>query len=201
LRSFVAVELDEACRQALQRAIEKLRPVVAGVRWVQPESLHLTLEFIGQLEEADLPRAVECLEEAAGTVGPFVMTVSGLSGFPPRGTPRVIHVGLQEPTGALKALQKAVEDGLAERLHIPREERPFAAHVTLARTKERRQCPPMEAIAAALPVQDFGRVGVDSFVLMRSDLRPGGAVYTRVESFRLRGPGAGGGGSAASGGG
>jgi len=187
LRSFVAVELDEACRERLRAVIERLKPVAGGVRWVRAESLHLTLKFVGQLPEADLPSAVECLDEAAGSVGPFVMTAAGVSGFPARGTPRVVHVGLHEPTGALMALQKAVEGALAEHLHIPREERPFTAHVTLGRTKDSRRCPKVEAIAAVVPEQDFGRVSVDSFVLMRSDLRPDGAVYTLVHRFPLRG--------------
>jgi 2'-5' RNA ligase len=185
LRAFVAVELDDACRCALQAAIEKLRPVAGGIRWVKPGSLHLTLKFIGDLAEADLPRAVECLQQVAASACPFTMSASGLSGFPPRGIPRVVHVGLQEPTGVLGALQQAVERGLAEALGIAPEKRRFVPHITLGRTKDRRRCPRMDEIEEALESQDFGEVRVDSFVLMRSDLRPDGAVYTVLHRFAL----------------
>jgi 2'-5' RNA ligase len=97
----------------------------------------------------------------------------------------VIHVALHEPTGVLAALQKAVEDALADELSIAREDRPFTAHVTLGRTKDRHRCPAMDEIAAAVEKQDFGRVKVGSFVLMRSDLRPDGPVYTPVHRFSL----------------
>lgn len=187
MRTFVAVELDDACRRALQGALEALRPTAPGVRWVKAESLHLTLKFIGALDEADLPRAVECLGAAAEGAESFSMTVSGLSGFPPRGVPRVIHVGLHEPTGALAALHRAVEGALAGELRIPKEKRRFVPHVTLGRTKDRRRCPSMDEISAAVADQDFGRVEVDSFVLMHSDLRPGGAVYTPLHRFPLSG--------------
>ncbi len=185
MRSFVAVEVSKVCREALERAIERLRPLAPGVRWVRPDGLHLTLKFIGELAEADLPRAVERLATVAAGSAPFAMGVSGISGFPPHGIPRVVYVELQEPSGTLAALQAAVEDALADELGIAREDRPFTAHVTLGRTKDRRGCPGMEEIAAAVTSPDFGRVKVDSFVLMRSDLRPGGAVYTPVHRFPL----------------
>lgn len=185
MRSFLAVEVSEACRRALEGVIEQLRPLAPGVRWVRPEGLHLTLKFIGGLDEADLPRAVECLQAVALGGAPFTMGVSGISGFPPQGVPRVIHVELHEPTGALAALQKAVEDALADELNIAREDRPFTAHVTLGRTKDRRRCPEMDEIVAAVAAQDFGRVKVASFVLMRSDLKPDGAIYTPVHRFGL----------------
>ena len=187
MRSFVAIELTEPCRRALRTAIETLQRLAPGVRWVRPESLHLTLKFIGATDEADLPRTIERLTAVAAGSGPFVMDVSGLSGFPPHGTPRVVHVELHEPTGTLMALQKAVEDAIVEELGAAREDRPFTAHVTLGRTKDRRDCPTVDELSAALKRQDFGQVSVESFVLMRSELRPGGAVYTPVPRFALGG--------------
>lgn len=187
MRTFVAVELDAACRRALAEALGRLKSFAAGVRWVQPDALHLTLKFIGDLPEADLPAAVECLGGAAAAAPPFTMTVSGLSGFPPRGAPRVIHVGVQEESGALAALQRAVEDALEDRLGIAREGRPYVPHITFGRARDPRRCPPTEEICAAVAEQSFGRVEVDSFVLMRSDLKPGGPVYTPLHRFPLTG--------------
>ena len=185
MRIFVAVELDEPCRRALAAVQEVLKGAAGGVRWVRPEGIHLTLKFIGPLDEQDLPAAVECLEAAAAGSVPFTMEVAGLGGFPARGTPRVIHVGVREPTGTLLALQAAVEAGLAERLAIAPEGRPYVPHLTLGRVKDRRACPPMERIAQAVADQQFGSVRVDSMVLMKSDLHAGGAVYTPLHRFAL----------------
>jgi 2'-5' RNA ligase len=185
MRSFIAVEIGDVCRRALEGVIEQLTSIARGVRWVKPDGLHLTLKFIGEMDEADLARAIECLQAVAVGSAPFVMSMSGISGFPPRGVPRVIYVELHEPTGVLAALQKEVEDELAEELNIAREDRPFAAHVTLGRTKDRSRCPSMDEIVAAVAAQDLGRVKVDSFVLMRSQLRPDGAIYTPVSRFPL----------------
>ena len=160
MRTFVAIELTDGCRRALARAADIVRPIAPGVRWVRPEAIHLTLKFIGDLPEADLPDAIGCLEAAAEGVGPFAMALSGLSGFPPRGTPRVIHVGIGEPTGTLAALQKAVDRGLSGKLRIPRERRRFTPHVTLGRVRDRRRCPSVEEIGAALTDQDFGTVSL-----------------------------------------
>ena len=185
MRAFVAVELDDACRAALRGALARLRDVARGVRWVGPESLHLTLKFIGELAEADLPRAVASLEAAAASARPFTMHVCGLSGFPPRGTPRVIHVEVREASGVLRGVQAEVEEGLARDLGVAKEKRPFVPHLTLGRVRDRRRCPGVAEISAAVADQDFGEVEVDSVVLMKSDLRPTGAVYTPLHRFPL----------------
>ncbi len=105
MRTFIAIELDEACRRRLVKAVELLRPTAGGVRWVSAESMHLTLKFIGEVDELDIPGAIEALGPAAEAGEQFTMRVSGVSGFPPHGRPRVIHVGIEEPDGVLAALQ------------------------------------------------------------------------------------------------
>ncbi len=185
MRTFVAIELDDACRRALAEATDALRQVADGVRWVKAESIHLTLKFIGELAERDVPTAVSALEEAVRGIGPFTMEVGGISGFPPRGTPRVIHAGVRAETGALLGLQKKVEDALANGIGVEKDRRHYVPHLTLGRVKDRRKCPSLDALSAAVEDQDFGRVDVDSIVLMRSDLRPTGAVYTPIQRFSL----------------
>ncbi len=147
--------------------------------------MHLTLKFIGEIDELAIPGAIEALGPAAEAAEPFTMRVTGVSGFPPRGKPRVIHVGIEEPDGVLAALQKAVEAAVAEELGVAPEGRRWTPHVTLGRVKDARRCPRVEEIAAAVPDRDFGQVYVESFVLMASDLRPTGAVYTPVHRFPL----------------
>jgi len=185
LRTFVAVELDDHCRDGLVRAIGDLKRAASGVRWVKPDSLHVTLKFIGEIKPTDLPVAIDCLQHAAGAVEPFTMSVAGLSGFPPRGTPRVVHVHADGPGDVFERLHEAVEEVLAEELGVSPEKRRYIPHITLGRVKKRGKCPPLEAMKEAVPDDDFGEVDVDSVLLMESDLQPEGAVYTVLHRFPL----------------
>jgi 2'-5' RNA ligase len=187
MRTFVAIELDDECRDRLSAAVERLRPEAAGVRWVRRESMHLTLKFIGGLSESDVAAAAEALDAVGARCGPFEMDVEGVSGFPGRGVPRVLHVGVRETGGALVALQSCVEQALADALGLPKERRSYVPHITLGRVRDRRRCPAMDVMSAALADQAFGRVSVREFVLMRSDLRPDGAVYTVLHRSALGG--------------
>ncbi|MFW6189272.1 MAG: RNA 2',3'-cyclic phosphodiesterase [Planctomycetota bacterium] len=185
MRAFVAVEIDEECRSALLGAVDALKRAADGVRWVRPEQMHVTLKFIGEIDDLDVADAIGCIRPAAERAEPFTMHLAGLSAFPPRGKPRVIHVEAEDASGKLHELHDNVEDALARELGVERENRRYIPHITLGRVKNRGACPPMEEISAALPEQDFGRVDVDSFVLMQSDLQPIGAVYTVVHRFEL----------------
>ena len=185
MRTFVAIELSESCRRKLVGAIESVRADASGVRWVNAESAHLTLKFIGELSESDLPAAVSALAAAAAASKPFRFRVAGVSGFPPRGKPRVIHAPVLEPTGALASLADGVEQGLLRAIGLPREGRPFTAHITLGRVRNPRGCPTVEELAGAVKDADFGEVAVESLVLMKSDLTPRGAIHTLLHRFPL----------------
>ncbi len=186
MRTFVAAQLDDECRQRLLDAIAALRRVAKNVRWVREAQLHLTLKFIGEIQDRDLPCAIGALRAAADSAGrPFTMHVAGLSAFPPRGKPRVIHVEVRETTGALQDLHHVIEQALAEQLAVAPESRAYVPHITVGRVRDRRTAPHTDELAAALPEQDFGRVSVTSFVLMRSELKPTGAEYSVLHEFLL----------------
>jgi len=188
VRTFVAIELDEASRRRCGAALRDLAGAVRAVRWVKPDAAHLTLKFIGELAEQELPAAICAIRAATAPGRPFLMTLAGLSGFPPRGGARVVYVPVLEPTGELAALAERVDRSLSESLGIAREKRPFQAHVTLGRARRHAQGPPAAQIAELLADSDFGQVTVRSVVLMKSDLTPAGALYTPLERFGLGGP-------------
>jgi len=185
MRTFVAIELDDECRRKLVRAQEELRGSCGGVRWVRPDGLHLTLKFIGELAETDVSSAASAISSAASQASPFRMTLEGISGFPPKGRPRIIFARVEEPHGVLAALAQAVDSGLCEALGIAPEERSFKSHVTLGRVQNPRDCPPVPELSGLVADDDFGEVAVDSVVLMKSDLTPRGAIYTPLERIRL----------------
>ncbi len=185
MRTFVAIELDDACRRKCGEALDVLKRAVPEVRWVKPEGAHLTLKFIGELAHRDLPAAASAIRSAARAAKPFRMHMAGLSGFPPKGGARVVYVAAEEPSGELADLAQRVDSGLSEALGLEPERRPFRAHVTLGRARRGGQAPPAVRIAELIPDADFGQVQVDSVVLMKSDLTPSGAVYTPLERFPL----------------
>jgi len=178
MRAFVAIELNDFCRAALDAATAQLRERIPGVRWVRTESLHLTMKFIGELAEIDLPDIITPLSQI--TAPPFTMHVAGLSGFPTRGALRLIHAGVRDDAAALAPLHAAIEAAVGG---AP-EARRFVPHITLGRVKKSSAAPTATDLACETP---FGWVDVDSFVLVRSRLRRDGPVYDVVHRFPLTG--------------
>jgi len=185
VRSFLAVLLPEALRGRLDAAAADLRRRAPRVAWVRTENLHLTLRFLGSLDEATLGRVREALAVATATAAPFTATLGGLGGFPPARAPRVIWAGVVTGADALAELHARLEEALAVQ-GIPGEGRPFHAHVTLGRARDPRGAPEVAAVVASL-TEPFGEVVVDAVHLMRSDLDPRGARYSVVARGELRG--------------
>jgi 2'-5' RNA ligase len=183
VRAFVALELGAEIRRALEELIGSLRPRVSGARWVRPEGVHLTLRFFGDTPPARIAQLRAALGAAAAACEPLEARVGSLGTFPGTGKPpRVLWLGIQLPPPAF-ALQAACEQA-AVAAGFPAEERPFRGHLTLARFRER-------VLRPALPPVDFGPVRLETLSLLRSELRPGGAVYSPIERFPLGVPKAG----------
>ncbi len=187
MRTFVAIELTQQCRDNLLEAIDTLDSIAGGVKWSDEEQLHLTVKFIGELDEDALPDAVEALQKPADETPPFSMDISGISGFPPKGVPNVLFAAVQEDSGVLQSLQSSVEDALAEELGVEREDRDYIPHVTLGRIKEKGFCPPLPKLVKQLPDSYFGNVPAGEMVLIKSELTPDGPVYTPLHEFTLQG--------------
>jgi 2'-5' RNA ligase len=148
---------------------------------VAAANLHVTLKFLGQIEAARVDPIAEAIAAVVARTSVFELGVRGLGAFPSPGRPRVVWIGL-EPAAPLAALAGEL-DGALGTLGIPRESRPFAAHVTLGRLREGRRNPAL-AGALARPV-DCGRLVVTRVSLMRSELHPRGARYTELTSVVL----------------
>jgi len=189
IRSFVAIELPTTTRTALQDVAERLRRQAPpdSVRWTRVEGIHLTLQFLGDVAEANLPHIKAALAEVGRRHTPFTFTVGGVGCFPNLRRPGVVWVGVQEESGALAALQRAVEKSLKP-LGFEAERRAFHPHLTLGRTRkgihsfdQRR----LGEVIAAAGVGELAQVHATSFRLMRSDLRPDGAIYSAMAEFPL----------------
>jgi 2'-5' RNA ligase len=184
MRLFVAVVMPDSVRGALAAAVERLRPRAAGVAWVANPNLHVTLKFLGEVDEARLPAVQGALRRAVAGLAPFEVRVRALGAFPTPARPRVLWAGIADAGGRLGALARRVDEALGG-AGFPREARPYAGHITLGRVREPRGDPALAAALAEAAHLDFGAVQVTHVVLMRSELSRCGARHSPVESWGL----------------
>ena len=182
-RTFIAIELDETMRAALARLEARLARAAPSLRLTDTSKLHLTLAFLGELDDERVRLAVAASEAAAARTRGFRIALAGAGYFGSARSPRVVWAGVGGETRALTAAQSRLADELAER-GFPREGRPFAPHLTLARVKQ--PLPPAElerllvAIADATPGGGAAAMTVAGITVMKSDLERAGARYTPI---------------------
>ncbi len=194
MRIFVGLNIDDAVRQRIQRFIEGVNGFAPDARWVRPESLHVTLKFIGEKPAETVEEIKRALSRVRAV--PFEITFRGFGFFPTAKAARVFWVGI-ESGPHLPALAKAVDETTSA-LGIPREDHPFAPHLTLARGGGRSGAPRwskgdtanknfqlLQEKLAALPTPDFGTMAAHEFFLYQSQLSPGGSRYTKIARFAL----------------
>ncbi len=191
IRTFVAIELPDPLRASLRALQDRLGAQISprSVRWVQPRGIHLTLKFLGQTSGNLIDAIAGALHSACADIAPFTYSVGGLGCFPDPRRPRVIWVGVQERTGTLGRLQRAVDDACAQ-FGFERERRAFHPHLTLGRLRDRRtSARERRAIGELIEeseVTSLATVMATGVSFIRSDLRPDGAVYTTLEEIALR---------------
>jgi len=191
IRAFIAIELDDAIRGELDAAQQQLKrsPVSHIGKWVAPQSIHLTLKFLGDIADTRVEPIGEALERACAQVQPFTLALSEAGCFPNAKRPRVIWVGVGGELEPLRQLQRAVEDEVNP-LGFEPERRGFTPHLTLARIRDRArpsERTEMGQLLAKVTVDPAVSMAVTELSLMRSELQPSGAVYTCLFSAPLAG--------------
>lgn len=182
MRLFVAVNLPGGVRDDLSRAAAPLRETPFPVKWIEPDGVHLTLKFLGDVVEERVPAVVSGIEDACRGVMVFTLGMSGFGAFPSPQRPRVIWVGC-EPVPALELLQHGMEREM-QLLGFPLDGRPFQPHLTLGRV--RRGAGALPGFAALLDALSFEcEFLVESVDLMQSTLSRAGARYTRRHAVPL----------------
>ena len=187
LRLFVALDLPAGAKATLAATVGQLQSVIpAGVRWVNPAGIHLTLKFLGDTEaELVLPLLAALRKAAAaGEQMPFPLHLDGLGVFPNYREPRVIYAGVGGDLDSLAQAQRQVEQAIV-RLGFPQEKRPFRPHLTLGRVRDgaapaaRRQIGDTIARQAAALSPEYAWMAGE-ICLIRSNFTPSGAVYTTL---------------------
>lgn len=188
IRAFIAINLSEEILRGLSLTLAELKKRMPGipVRWVPVENIHLTLKFLGDVSIANLELLTKILRAEAARQSPFELSVGGLGAFPSVRRPRVIWAGVEAPA-ELGVFQRSVEAEMA-RLGYPPEDRPFSPHLTLGRVLRNANSEDIRQIGNVIEGYKVGFLGatrVRAVHLFRSDLKPGGAVYTRIFSANL----------------
>jgi len=188
MRLFIAVNLPVEIKRSLGSLIQVLRRFPLDARWVPEANLHLTLQFLGNVPEEQVPAIVQGLNLAAGEVAPFKLVISGVGVFPSVERPRVLWVGVSGETTALTDLQRRVQREMGL-LGFAAEQRKFSPHLTLARIRSPRDIRNLlqKAGEYAEKTKKFGETRVVSIELMQSELSPAGAKYYVLASMPLSG--------------
>ncbi len=186
MRLFVAVDLPPDVRHRLAEIQAELRSRARQVRWVRPEAIHLTLKFLGEVEDSRRAAIEAELRAAIAPHAPFALQAAGIGVFPERGAPRIVWVGLTGDLAAAIGLWEAIEAAM-ERCGFAREGRLFAPHLTIGRIRDEMRPGDRAAVMAGSAAPAAGGLTVTECVLFRSHLDPGGARYQPLARFPLCG--------------
>ncbi len=190
IRSFIAIPVPSAGIQALEDAVKWLESDLGrSVRWVRPESIHLTLKFMGDIQAEMAERVLDALPPVAARFSPIGLSISGMGVFPNPRRPRVLWAGVHGDLETLAALQLAIDEAVGK-LGLPKEQRAFSPHLTLGRV--RRDVPEGQLRRIGQVVADGELSGAPSWTadtvnLMRTELDPTGSRHYLVGSASIGG--------------
>jgi 2'-5' RNA ligase len=186
LRTFIAIDLGKAIRDRCLALQDTLARTGAQVKWVEEENIHLTLLFLGEVEDRQLPALCQVVAEGCAAHDAFTLSVESVGCFPNPRRPRVVWVGVGAGSTEVCNLHQALEQPLLKLGCYRREDRPYTPHITLGRVKSDR---PTDALALALARQTNWRGGeteVREVRVLSSELRQEGPSYTVLSRARLR---------------
>jgi RNA 2',3'-cyclic 3'-phosphodiesterase len=181
MRAFLALEIPSEVKSYLEAVVSGMAARVKGVRWVKRNGLHITLKFLGEIEEETAIRIKDALSRVGTVYTPFGTSIKEIDAFPNRRRARVVVTTLGEGVDTIKSIFGDAEKGLSK-LNFEAEERPYTPHITLGRAKAPAPLPDKDV--APLEARRFS---VDRVVLFRSTLAKEGAIYTPVWDIKLGG--------------
>ena len=188
IRAFVAIELPDELKLELGQLEAQLKSEKqTWVKWIDPNSIHLTLKFLGNIAVDKTGEITTAMEEAARGIPPFHLKVKDLGVFPNLKRVQVTWVGLSGEVDKLSQLQQRLESNL-ERLGFAPESRAFTPHLTLARLRNQASLDERQRFGQLIAETEFeaGSIKVDAISLMRSQLTRAGAIYSRLSVVGLK---------------
>jgi 2'-5' RNA ligase len=186
IRSFIAIEVPQDTADAIREAQQRLRLADGGWKWVNPESFHITLKFLGAVAAERLRSLSRTAAESLSGVPAFGVALRGVGAFPNAHRARVVWVGVGDGAPELAALASKVEDACAAH-GFEREKRPFHAHLTLGRARRPGTSSALADAMSSLGAVEFGEAWVARVLLMKSELSRSGPIYTVLSQIPLTG--------------
>jgi 2'-5' RNA ligase len=184
IRCFIAIRLPEDILNTISDYLNDLRKLTSNVRWVRPESIHLTLKFLGEVEPRSVERVKDQLSSISGLFSPFDLCFSGSGCFPGKKRPRVFWLGMEESTeNTIFEIYQWIENRL-QPLGFEKEKRRYSPHLTLGRVKRPENFSKLFAYLNENPISRLV-LGVKEIYFMQSLLKPSGAEYRVIDSYIL----------------
>lgn len=188
MRAFIAIELSPDSIKCLASLEEQLKSSGADVKWVKPENIHLTLKFLGEIDDKAREKITKIMEDIAVKEKPFCIRLFSPGAFPKINLPRVIWIGIDKGDSQIKQIAKALEEEIAK-VGIPKENRPFSSHITLGRVRSdlnrEKLVKNLENLASNSP-QDSPEFMVAKITLFKSTLTPRGPIYEVLKEAYLQ---------------
>jgi RNA 2',3'-cyclic 3'-phosphodiesterase len=195
MRIFVGIDLSSEVRARIEHFVKGVEGFAPEARWMRPESLHITLKFVGEQPQERVEAMIERLRQVESCA--FEIHLAGHGFFPTATAPRVFWIGIQACSRLAELAEKI--DATMAALGIPREDRPYSPHLTLARAGGKSGAPKsrkgdgsnsifakVQKRLAAMSNLDFGAMMASDFILYQSQLSSGGSKYTMLHRFPLR---------------
>jgi len=184
MRTFIAIDISDEIRDALRQIQSHLKYAGADVKWVEPQNIHLTLKFLGEIDEKKAEEVKSVLDAIGKGFGAFDITIKDIGAFPKIEFPRVVWVGLDKGAEESKRLAQSVEEGLSK-IGFQKEERPFAAHLTVGRVKSLLNKDKLKAKIKDCQPPTGSPHRISSVILFQSKLTPNGPIYTKLYEAKL----------------
>lgn len=180
VRTFIAIEPGEPIQAAGEELAHRFSKSVDGVRWVQKDNIHLTLKFLGDVEDRELHSVCKAAANVAKKVKHFSLAAKSVGAFPSNEKPSTIWIGATDKDQKLNQLHSSLEDALAD-IGFPVERRPFKGHLTLGRARSSRGGnPALSELIEQYADHEFGVIAVKELVVFSSELSRTGPTYTTI---------------------
>jgi len=185
IRAFIAVEIDKTNKQRLSKLISDLKKSNTDIKWVGENQMHLTLKFLGNIEQDRVQVISGALKSIADNFKGFNIRLSKIGAFPNLRRPRVIWLDIDKGAEELKSLSNKIEIEL-EKIGFKKEKREFKAHLTLGRVRSLKVIENLEKIINETDFQPPNEIKIDKLILFQSTLTPKGAIYTPLSECPIR---------------
>jgi RNA 2',3'-cyclic 3'-phosphodiesterase len=184
MRTFVSIEIPDDIKKKISDLIEKAKLHLTPIKWVENKNLHVTLKFIGQVEDDKIMSIIDCVKDSIKGTRPFSLSFAGMGLFPDAKHPNVLWVGIDKGSDKAKELSEKIECRITKEGYRG-EEKDFTAHLTIGRIKEKIDIESLSKFVQKNGNVDLGSFKVGHISIMKSTLREAGPIYDEIEKITL----------------